>query len=269
MGIRKQLTNLLLLSLVTVVFTACPKRNVSPDTDTSLATRFTSVEQANNEMDALTSEIKASNGTTLKTDAENSILSMCATVTINTNNNDTINAVVDFGNSNCLCADNKYRRGKVKIIGGKTKQNITVTTENYYVNNNLIQMERELHIVTGTYYVLTCNGYITFADSSQTINHHSVRTIQMTQGENTPTIKADDVYSITGNSNGTNHLGRTYTATITTPIIRAGNCNYIKSGVIEITPQDMLTRKIDFGSGDCDNLATLSIGNYSKSITIK
>ena len=53
---------------------------------------------------------------------------------------------IDYGNSNCLCDDGKYRRGKVEAIindnwltsGGGVKDSMTITLVNYYVNDTML-----------------------------------------------------------------------------------------------------------------------------------
>jgi hypothetical protein len=260
------------LSIIAIVFaltfSSCRRnREDLADTDTSLASKYSSLEQSNNDLDGLAHEIVYTNTTTLKTDESNSILSQCATITFNYKTADSVNAVIDFGSNNCLCADQKYRRGLVKIVYSKPGKFIALNTDNYFVNNNKIEATRNLKYILATYFVINSTCAITFADSNQTVSETATRTINWTEGNGT-VDKADDVFVISGNSSGVNHNGAAYSVNITTPITRTGDCSYIKSGVVEIKPANKFARSINFGSGTCDNIATISIGKFSKIITL-
>lgn len=266
----KGLKNISIVALITAItMLSCRRdRNELADTDTSLAQKYSTIEQSNNDLDGLANEIVQNNTTTLKTGESSEMLSQCASVIIHYKTNDSLNAEVDFGGSNCLCNDQKYRKGKVKIVFGKKSKAIVLNTENYFVNNNKIDVNRNLKFILPTYFVITSSSSVTFADSNQTISENSTRTINWTEG-NTTIEKEDDVFIVSGNGSGTNYNGNGYQVKITNPIKRTGDCAYIKSGTIEITPDKKLARVIDFGNGVCDNIATISIGNYSKIIALK
>ena len=67
--------------------------------------------------------------------------------------------------------------------------------------------------------------------------------------------------SISGNANGKNKDGVTYTVNITSPVVKSTSCQWIESGVVEITPDGKATRTLDYseGGGGCDNKASLTI----------
>ena len=80
----------------------------------------------------------------------------------------------------------------------------------------------------------------------------------------------DDVWEVTGTSTGVNLRGETYTATITTPWQYQANCQWLTSGTTQIETtglDDALT--LDYGNGDCDNKATVSLGTWSREIELK
>jgi len=264
------LRNILLPLLLILSIVSCRRDRAGlADTDTSIAQKYSSIEQSNNDLDAIATEVVNTKGTSLKTDDINSMLSSCATVTLHYSTNDSLNASINFGTSNCLCNDQKYRRGIIKILYSKNKANVKLNTENYYVNNNKIDATRSLQYVSSTYFVITSTTSVLFADSSQTVTESSTRTINWIEGNSTSQDKSDDVFVVSGSGSGTNHDGVAYTVNITSPLYRAGSCSYIKKGVVEIKPANKLARKIDFGEGACDNLATLSIGKFSKIIALK
>jgi hypothetical protein len=89
----------------------------------------------------------------------------------------------------------------------------------------------------------------------------------------TTTSPDDDVYQITGTSMGTETLDGatqfTYTATIsnTNPVIKRVDCNHRVQGSVDVaihitTGGDAnFMEVLDYGTGDCDTKATLSINN--------
>ncbi|NJM93446.1 MAG: hypothetical protein HC842_01210 [Cytophagales bacterium] len=74
-------------------------------------------------------------------------------------------------------------------------------------------------------------------------------------------ILSNNVYSITGNYTATSSRGRSYTYTITEPVIANFNCRadgqmLRTQGVITITRQMLrrtMTKTVNFGTGSCDN----------------
>ena len=79
----------------------------------------------------------------------------------------------------------------------------------------------------------------------------------------------DDIYLIRGNYNGVNRSGLSFNSLITTPIRKELSCKWPVSGVLEITPQNLQTRVIDFGSGACDNDALVSVGSFSAVVQMR
>jgi hypothetical protein len=100
------------------------------------------------------------------------------------------------------------------------------------------------------------------------------------QGGTTAT-RTDDVYQITGTSSGTETLDGatqfTYTATINAanPVIKRGDCNHRVQGAVNVAihltigGSSNFTEVLDYGTGDCDSKATLSInGGTPQQVTL-
>ena len=79
---------------------------------------------------------------------------------------------------------------------------------------------------------------------------------------------SDDVYLVTGSASGTGSQGGTFSATITSALKRTVACHQFVSGTVEVTPANRPTRYIDFGNGDCDNIATVTVNGHSHTITL-
>ncbi len=85
-------------------------------------------------------------------------------------------------------------------------------------------------------------------------------------------ILADNVYEITGSWVTTVPSGATQTSTITTPLHVKMSCIAVNkpltvSGIITIV-RNNTTATLDFGNGDCDNLAVLTVNGNSYDIII-
>lgn len=261
-----------LLSSVSV-FNSC-KREQSDD-DTSVATDNSIAE---NESERLWDAVNSSayeNGIYKLEETNYALLPSCAEVFLDTLSDSaspekSITIVFDTTTtSGCLCSgwDNKYRKGIVKATWTGAYRDagtvITITTTNYYVNSNKFEYVKTVtnngtngagHI---TYDINVSLAKITFTDAT-TIDWTSQRTREWTEGALTLT-PLDDVYSITGTADGTGRAGTHFTALITSPLIIAVGCPYIKQGTVEITPDDKPVRTLDFGTGACDSQATVEI----------
>ncbi len=185
---------------------------------------------------------------------------------------------IDFGSADALCFDGKTRRGKVIVnftgFYRDSGSNHTITFDNYYVNDNKIDgsitVVNNGHNTAGnlTYSV---KSMLTITDTAgNTLTYNGDFTREWVAGETTNGLRgwADDVYSITGSSSGTTFTGTQFSSDITSALIVALNCKWIEKGTIEFKPAGKLTRIIDFGNGDCDNVATVTIAGISFNILL-
>lgn len=217
----------------------------------------------------------------------------CATITLDpgwdtTNQLWTISfpqtLTVDFGPVNCQGNDGRNRRGKVTaVFTGKYRDegtSITVTTDNYYVNDYQVIGTKTVtnkgrNNPGNLEYSIEVDGKVITPDGDE-ITWVSSREREWIEGENTTFFTIDpetgewmlfegildDVYSITGSGHGTNRFGRSYTVTIT-KALRVQFCGWIPEvtvGIVELQPDELKLRSVDFGDGTCDNEATVTIG---------
>jgi hypothetical protein len=191
-------------------------------------------------------------------------LSPCATVT-RTYGHDTVNVVIDFGDTNCLCNDGRERRGKIYInhygfYWGEGDVEIQFQFQNYFVDDNQLIGTRNVYRYMNEFKhrvsEIVADGAIVLAENAGTITRHAEHVREVIEGSETH-YKYDDVIQITGFSNATLADGTEITCEITTPLIRkneAGCFKYFVSGVRTIT-QGEEEIIIDYGDGTCDNLA--------------
>lgn len=271
---------LMVVATVGVLFTACKKEKDEPvDKDTSGAADNALAEgsfnDASNISDQaaagnLTSYLSANNGSD-----ERGILSSCATITHDTTTNPRT-IVVNFGTTNCLCGDGRYRRGIVNVsYSGHYRDSAsthTITFTNYYVNDNQVTGS---HSVTNNghnnnghlSFTIAVTGTIIKANNGGVISWTSNRVRVWSEGESTA-IWSDDVYLITGSASGSHSNGNSFTANITSALKIKLNCHNIVSGGLDLTPSGKPTRSIDWGNGTCDNQATVTINGQVYNITL-
>jgi len=271
------INSLFVIVTIGILISSCRKKE-EKDNDTSAAADNSLAEGTYNDVNNIADE--ASTGTlssylTPNNDGYKSILSTCATITIDTTTSPRL-ITVDFGTSNCLCSDGRNRRGKILVsYTGAYRDSAsthTITFDNYFVNDNQILGSKTVtnngHNAAGhLVYSVQVNGQIIKASGGGTITWTSTRVREWIAGESTPTW-LDDSYLITGSASGTSAAGNSFTANITSALRRNIGCRHFVSGTIALTPAGKVTRYIDFGSGACDNQATVTINGNVYNITL-
>jgi hypothetical protein len=182
---------------------------------------------------------------------------------------------LDFG-TGCSSVDGVLRKGKViytfsgpLFTPGTT---VSVSFNQYYVNGYGIQgayaitnNSTQNGIVLNT---VVTNGIITYPDLTNYHYSHN-KTYTQTAGASTPFNVLDDVYAITGNSAFTASDGSSLVLNASTPLVRNFTCLNITQGIVAFVYDQELNGTIDFGDGTCDDLATLKVGNVTKTITLR
>lgn len=104
---------------------------------------------------------------------------------------------------------------------------------------------------------------------------HSQKVITRTEGGDTPT-PLDDVMQIEGNASGkvkSSDLLVAWKADITTPFIKKFTCRWISQGTIKVGRETLSSNSawigvLDYGNGNCDNRATLTLDGVTYQITL-
>lgn len=268
---------------IALCFSACKREKSTVDPvdnniteETGYADDQAQLDQTFDEAENFSDEAVATGGVGLKGGFVT--LSGCATVTKDTTGSiDSV--IIDFGTKNCLCKDNRNRRGKIIITfsGGHYKDSgyvHTITFDNYYVNDNYVYGSKTIsnkgHNTAGhLYFTIVVDGHIVTKNTKDTISHIANRVRTWVAGENTTQI-SDDEYDITGNGTMTRANGQKYTVNITKALHIAMNCHWIEAGTVSITPNGAtFARVLDYGNGNCDDQATITVNNKTKTITLK
>ncbi len=204
------------------------------------------------------------------------LLSGCATRTYDAA---TRTLTIDFGLTNCLCRDGRYRRGKiVAVFSGPYRQAGAITTVNllsYFVNDNQHLGTRVFTgLGSGSFDLSVQNASIIFANNGGTASWTSQRRYTRTAGFGTRTI-LDDAYSITGSLTGTNRRNTTFEATIQQPLIKkfaTGCARHFVAGTVNITNSKEKAMLLDYdptGTQACDNIATVTVNGHTRTITLR
>jgi len=252
-------------------------------------------ENTMNDIDAMASEVTDNGSLTTFRTSENAgyaMISSCAVVTgVGTNT-----ITVDFG-SGCS-NDGHLRSGKLIYVLASTSLHyrnpgfsVSVTSQNYMVDsvhvniiNKTITNTTPSNIPqTGTptvnlTWAITASVSITKANgNSFTWNCNRTKELVNT---NDSTCYHGQLHAIdwtratvklNGTSSGTNTMNESYSATISN-LVREFNCSPVTgrpyyhpfvSGTISYTPGSRPTRLIDYGTGICDNLATITINGHT------
>lgn len=280
----------LLLLVAVAISSGCGKRKANRETtsakddniaETMFDDVFKNVEEAQDE------ELEGEG----KTFTAEHTFGDCATIDINGATGEWPKTLsIDFGTTGCEGSDGKVRKGVITAVYSgpyrETGSTVTITPSNYYVDNYLVEGSK---VVTNLgnnadnqlQFRVDVDGTVTTPDGDE-IAHESTRTRTWVEGQNTGFFTVDgngqwmgldgildDVWEITGNGSGTNREGRDYTVNITNPL-RVEWCGYrvaITSGTIDLVPDELKTRTIDFGSGACDEEFTVTIGNKEYTVS--
>ncbi len=265
------------------LFYSCSKDNSpnnSTDTETATSVDNSYAENTSDDVTAISTQSEDNGVVGSPIDSSTGLhLGHCVTITRDTVSNPHT-LIINFGTSNCLCFDGKNRRGEILVTysghyrdSGSTH---TISLKDYYVNNNHVEGSQTVtnngHNAAGNLtFSINVNTTITDSASGKTLTYTSTRTREWVAGSDTWGWKAwsDDVYKITGSASGTAFDGTSFTLTITNPLLVSLSCRWIEAGTFEFTPQGKLKRTVDFGNGNCDNIATVTIAGISFPITLR
>lgn len=268
-------TNLLLaLSLgFFTFFTSCKKESSTNETDSAIETTFEmsadnaiSDYMAEDDNDVLMEAAEEQDllGNFVPVPFESNNFLACASVTVTPQTGFPKTIVITF-DPNCTNPRGIIRSGIVRIVISAPLRNpgstAVMTFDNYFVNG----FKREgTHTWTNTsqpgsksWQRKIENGKIT-APGGRFWLYHGIKNIVQTAGVATPRNLFDDVFSITGNASITNPNNVTRTSTILTALQKKYACANIDKGTIKFQGPDHYAI-LDYGNGDCDRVATISI----------
>ncbi|MCH4829239.1 MULTISPECIES: hypothetical protein [Flavobacterium] len=191
-----------------------------------------------------------------------------------------ITKTVDFGTVGCTMPNNNVLKGKIIIKftyqPKSTSHTLTYSFENFYHNGIKVEGTRTITITRGTstanpnehlIFKIDLNLTVTL-ENGKTLKITGTKTREIIEGQGTPEL-SDNVYQITGNWETVFPSGTVRIANITSPLIVKLNCQYIVKGIISYSKLDKIAATLDFGNGECDNKASLTINGVNYQITLR
>jgi hypothetical protein len=189
-----------------------------------------------------------------------------------------VKVTLDFG-TGCVGKDGRTRKGKIItvytghiLVPGSVAE---TTFDGYSVNDIKVEgthrVENKSLPGAFTFETKVINGKLT-AVNGDFVNWNRTRTIAQVEGWATPLNPADDAFSIVGSGSGTVQKGNktaTWTSSNIEPLIKRFDCHWIVKGKQAIQRNDGPQGILDFGNGDCDNKATITVNGVSVEITLK
>ncbi len=147
----------------------------------------------------------------------------------------------------------------------------TVTFSNFVFDTIGINGTRS-NVFTGDFvnsrmYTVTSNMAFTFPDESTMTRQENLVT-EWVSGLETTFNPLDDVMVITGDITITHNETDVYLKEITDPLMKKGDCRWIVQGIIEFSNNGVLILTIDYGNGECDDIATVVYEGEEYEITI-
>ena len=265
-------------AIASAMMIGCNKADsLEQDTAETMLRQSSEVEGSYDDMQTISDQAFAGSMSTFKNQDNTDIASGCATIT-----RDSVakTILIDFGSTNCEGKDGRDRRGKILVsYTGRYREVgsvITITPDNYFVNDNQIQGTKVVTNLgdtdgdTFTEFHVVMNGSVTLADNKGTITFEADKYREWVAGEATEE-RSDDAFDVWGTASGSHADGKSYTAVAdkATPLHRIAGCRHWVSGILNITPAGKPTRSIDFGNGTCDDQAVVTVNGRSRTITLR
>jgi hypothetical protein len=219
--------------------------------------------------------------TSKSTETIKSMLPACAIVSW-TLKDGIFTGTIDFGTEGCTLENGNILKGKMIIsFSGNfttTEQSITYSFEGFYHNGKKIQGSKTItrslkstELLAAVHPVFTCtiDITVTFEDGS-VYTRTGNRVKEMVEGYDTKGIWSDNVFLVTGSGATTIPNGNNWSSTIKTPLRFVMACKkpFPVSGTVLKTKNDVEIL-VDFGTGECDNLATVTTGGVTTTIELK
>ncbi len=285
-----------------LLFTSCKKKEVE-DNDTAGGGYQALGETHSNDITNIGTQASYNNMSTYKLGEDNAIYSTCATIDLDTLiNTDADTMTVDFG-SGCLGGDGRTRKGVLRFIYSAGKRyrdsacviNVSTPGNTYYVltpNGSGFVTDHVIvnsKTITNNGHSLT-NGYLTWTitsdmkvdrDNGNSVSWTSSKTKVLIAGEkpnNLPIDWPNAKVAIYGSASGSytkaGNAAESFSMSVQQAkwLVRDFKCSgarrFFVQGELEFTPGNKPTRYVNFGSGNCDNTATVTINGNVYNITL-
>lgn len=293
----KNLLKLSAVFLLLISYSSCDKDNTNDTTSAQLtsddAVVNSKIDLANDDIATIADQLFDNiNATTLNYRAiENNatIFSNCATITripafgTALTSGTQVTKTIDFGTTGCTLNNGNVVRGKIIITfvyqPDATSHTATYAFDNFYHNNIKFEGTKTFNRSRTTATATSPSHPIVVMQLEMTITMPNgdvytrvgSRTRELVEGYSTDAF-LDNIYRITGSWTTTNENGNQHTATITVPLMAKMSCIAVNKpilakGIITFV-RNNITSTLNYGNGECDNLAVFTINGNSFTIII-
>ncbi len=237
--------------------------------------------RANSEMDDITDDVmyiaeSESNEEISGRGGGNTFLAGCASITTEQGDATWIRTI-DFGTENCTLFTGNRVRGKIILtfttdFEAQTRT-IAYAFDNFYHNDRHVEGDRTVvkRLLDNGHRQATISLNLTVTATDGTVyNRVGERVREFIAGYDTPFTLFDNEFSITGSwVTSVSANGQTYATTINAPLLIKWTCPHIVSGIVTVVRgSDSATALLDYGNGQCDDDATLTINGFSIPISL-
>ncbi|MDJ0645621.1 MAG: hypothetical protein QNJ57_06495 [Flavobacteriaceae bacterium] len=266
---QKMKLSIIALALIGLVFTSCTDSEAVIDDTTSSEVDLKAVEEEA-EVDKISDETSAiieeaflmEEFPATKSSAIDRYLPDCVTITVViVQNMKTV--TIDFGDG-CELRNGNFVSGKI-ILEYEKDPGVSVMKsfefDGFTFNDKSVEgsgsILRERSNENGNpQSTRTGDVTVTWPDGSFA-NKNGTKTREMIEGQGTPAW-GDNVFLITGNWNFTKKDGTELSAEVLEPLRRELACKFLVSGIIDLNKNEN-NAVLNYGDGECDDLATVSI----------
>ena len=180
---------------------------------------------------------------------------------------------LDYG-TGCTTPQGQLISGKIIAVFAGPVNNpntsIAISFTDFKYKGYTVQGAYSVSVVSAGSYAGTITGGSIINPQGQTYTYAGTLTAIQVAGMDTkgPQSQSDDVYEISTNISGTDSGGKAYTAKTTSPLRKEMACEWVVSGVVEVKVGNTAKKTLDFGTGQCDDQATLKVGAVTTPVTL-
>ena len=181
-----------------------------------------------------------------------------------------------YANEDCVDFFGNTKLGSVNVLlTGYWKNegtSRTISYEDFSINGNKLEGTRTI-LNTGFNELDNLTFERSFLDASYsqadtaTMTWDSNRNVEMIAGVETFLV-ADDEYMVSGGASGVNFEGKSFTASITNELHYMRCSMFPVSGSITIEIEGESSIYIDYGTGECDDIADMTVDDVTTEITL-
>lgn len=187
---------------------------------------------------------------------------------------------IDYGEG-CTVGQ-RTRKGKIVInVSGPMWQQGSqrvVSLEDFYVNDHKVEGTRTVtnegrHLdgdyVGKIYFSVILKDGKVITPEGQEVTKEVNRTRTFVEGEETKWDTRDNIWYIEGIASGVNRNGVAFTREIVSPLFKEIGCRFITQGTVLIMVEGRPDAILDYGDGECDPIATVTVGDESREINLR